>query len=83
MYKIQLTARAKKELKLLSKKRKELIANILEEIKENPFLAKPLTRELTGKYSYRIGVYRIIYKIKKREKVVIILTIGHRSTVYN
>jgi mRNA-degrading endonuclease RelE of RelBE toxin-antitoxin system len=38
--------------------------------------------ELTGKFSFRVGVYRIIYKVNKKDKVVDILTAGHRATVY-
>jgi len=54
----------------------------LAEIKEEPFLGKPLARELTGKFSFRVGVYRIIYKVNKKDKVIDILTAGHRATVY-
>ena len=52
------------------------------EIKENPFIGKPLLRELFGKYSYRVGQYRIVYIIDKKDKIVKVLTAGHRSSVY-
>ncbi len=83
MYKVQLTARAKRELKKISKRHKVAIASMVEELMDNPFIGKFLTRDLSGKYSLRVGVYRIIYTVNKNDKVVHVLTAGHRSTVYN
>lgn len=53
------------------------------ELKDDPLVGKPLTRELTGKFSLRVGTYRVIYKINRQDKIIYILTAGHRSTVYN
>lgn len=83
MFKIILTARARRELKKISRSHRIVIKQILDEIKEDPLLGKSLTRELTDRNSYRVGPYRIIYIINKKENVVVILTAGHRSTVYN
>jgi len=80
--KIKLTARAKRELKNISKSHRLVLKEILNELKEDPYLGKPLTRELTRRYSYRIGVYRIIYKVSKKDKIIYIITAGHRATVY-
>jgi len=55
----------------------------IEEIKEDPFTGKPLLRELFGKYSLKVGPYRIIYIVDKKDKIVKILTAGHRSIVYS
>lgn len=82
MYRIKLTAQAKKELKIIKIIYQEAIDVSLEELKEDPFIGKPLTRELIGKHSYRIGTYRIIYTINKKDQTVYILTIGHRDKVY-
>ncbi len=82
MFQLKLTARAKKELKNISHRHQFALANIFEEIKEDPGIGKPLTRELTGKYSYKVAVYRIIYKVNKKDKIITIITAGHRATVY-
>lgn len=82
MFRIKLTTKALKELKNLSKAHQLSMSNVLEELKDDPFIGKPLTRELTKRFSYRMGVYRIIYKINKADKIIYILTVGHRSTVY-
>jgi mRNA interferase RelE/StbE len=59
------------------------IANALEEIALKPHQAgKRLKAKLSGYYSYRISNYRIVYEIREKEKVVLILRIGPRRDVY-
>lgn len=82
MYKIKLTAQAKRELKNISKLHHEAISFVFEELKDDPLLGKPLTRELTERFSLKVGVYRIIYKINKKDKIITILSAGHRATIY-
>ncbi len=82
MYELKLTARAKKELKNLKKIHQEALGNVLEELKEDPLIGKLLSRELANQYSLRVGVYRLIYRINKEDKIITILTAGHRATVY-
>lgn len=83
MYKILLTAKARRENKHISKLYQVAVKEIIEEIKIDPLIGKPLTRELSGRFSYKVGVFRIIYIIKKEDKNVIIISAGHRSIVYN
>ena len=40
----------------------------------------PLRQDLKGLRKLRVGDYRVIYQVK--EKKVLIIVIGHRSTVY-
>lgn len=82
MYKIKLTARAKRELKNISRLHEEVISSVFEDLKDDPLLGKPLTRELTGSFSIKIGVYRIIYKINKKDEIITAITAGHRATIY-
>lgn len=82
MYNLQVSQTAAKEIRKLEKKHQEAIIEALQEIREHPLSGKPLTRELTGRFSYRVGVYRIIYKVRQKDRIIIILTAGHRSSVY-
>lgn len=85
MYKIILLRDAEKSYRKLFATNKELfqrIDNVLEALKVNPFLGKPLKDRLKGKYSLRVGVYRIIYSIEKQEITIYILDIAHRREVY-
>ena len=73
MYKLHIANKAKKELKKISHLHKLAILSALAEIREDPLMGKPLARELTGRFSFRVGVYRIIYKVNERDKIVEIL----------
>lgn len=83
MYKLVISSQARRELRKIKKLYREAIIFSLEEIKEDPLVGKPLTRELTGRFSYKIGLFRIIYKVNTQNKLVQIITAGHRSTIYN
>ena len=83
MYRIKLTAEAKKELKQIKKLHQEALAEAIDEITENPYVGKPLTRELTRRFSYKIGPFRIIYRINEKDNIIHVLTAGHRTTIYS
>ena len=83
MFRISISPKAKSQLKNIRKRHQNALKLVIDDLKENPYLGKPLGRELTGKYSYRVGIYRIIYKINKQDKTVQILIAGHRASVYN
>lgn len=83
MYKVRVTSPARKEIKRLPEKISKAIFEVLLDFKHYPYLGKPLREELTGRQSYRVGNYRIIYKVVERDKVVKVLKVQHRSVVYN
>ena len=70
------------DLPSLDKKIKERIfANIEKKLTKAPRkYGKPLRKPLSNYWTLRIGDYRVVYKIKKRE--VWILAILHRSKIY-
>jgi len=82
MYKLRISSRAESEIKKISHPHQKAIILSLVEIKEEPFLGKPLTRELTGRFSFQVGMYRIIYKVNIKDKTIDILSAGHRENVY-
>jgi mRNA interferase RelE/StbE len=43
---------------------------------------KKLTGTLRGRFRYRVGDWRVVYRIDEKTKQVIILVIAHRSDVY-
>lgn len=82
MFRLIIAPQAKNQLKKIPKRYQYPVRILLAEIKDDPSIGKPLGRGLTGKLSVRVGVFRIIYKVNKNDKVVNILTAGHRSIVY-
>lgn len=83
MFRLHISKRAEKQIKLLKKDFQIEIINALSEIRDEPLLGKPLDRDLNGRFSYRIRVYRIIYQINHKDKVINILSAGHRAKIYD
>lgn len=84
MHKLFYTDEAKKEIsKIRDAHLKSKIQEATLEIAKDPAIGKPLTRELKGRYSYRVSDYRIIYRIYHDQVIVLILTVGHRREVYS
>lgn len=82
MYRIIVAPEAKKGLKTVAKIYRKGIAEVIDVLKEDPHIGKPLTRELIGWYTYKVGVYRVVYKINEADKVVNIINTGHRASIY-
>lgn len=84
MFEVKLTARARRELKALSRLHRRVVLEALRELRTDPFVVgKPLGRELTGRLTFRVGVYRIVYKVNKEDRTVLIFTTGYRGMVYS
>jgi len=43
---------------------------------------EPLKGDLAGFFKLREGDYRVIYEILRKEQLVVIHSVGHRSTIY-
>lgn len=55
------------------------------QLKSNPFFGpniKKLKGEFEGLYRYRIGNYRLFYKIDKGKIIIFIITLKHRKNSY-
>jgi mRNA interferase RelE/StbE len=70
------------DISSISSAHKNLIKKSIEEkLRTEPeFFGKPLQFSLSGLRSLRVGDYRIIFQLKKKE--VFIILIAHRSIVY-
>lgn len=82
MYKILYTSKAKTAIDKLHAQKKKQIKDAIERIAENTEIGKHLTQELKGLSSYRSGDYRIIYRVRRAEILIIILAIGHRRDIH-
>lgn len=82
MFEIRISSNAEKRIKQIKKIYQTAILSVLAELKYDPFVGKPLSKDLTGRFSYKISSYRIIYNVNKKDKIVNVLSAGHRSTIY-
>ena len=82
-YRIVIAPRARKEIDGLPANIKSRIAEVLSNVlSKDPFTGKALKAELKGLYSYRVGDYRIIYAVARRELMIQIVKVMHRREVY-
>jgi len=48
----------------------------------NPTAGEPLHGELAGRLKYRVRRYRIVYRLDRKERVLHIIAIGRRRSIY-
>lgn len=85
-WEIEYTATAQKALLSLERGTAKRIKKYLDEriaTTENPRrFGKGLSSNLAGLWRYRIGDYRVIVDIQDDKILVLVLAIGHRSSIY-
>jgi len=82
LYRILYTGEAKKNIKKLDLSVRKLIRKAIETLAFNPEKGKPLSYELAGLRSLRTSDYRVIYRIRGGELLIIVVAIGHRREIY-
>lgn len=80
VYDVQWTITAKRQFSKLDKSIKKRIIDKIDSIQDNPFLY--VTR-LIGfdSYKLRVGNYRVILGIEKKNLVILALKVGHRKNI--
>lgn len=78
MHRVGLTRKAKRDLEKIPKRYQRRIDATLVFIGEDPYRGKKLRGEYKGYYSIRVGPYRVIYTIKRRMLLVLVIRVGHR-----
>ncbi|MBI3540970.1 MAG: type II toxin-antitoxin system RelE/ParE family toxin [Deltaproteobacteria bacterium] len=73
---------AKTRIRALSPDIKKGIKESLEKLAKDPYLGKPLQRELIGFWTLAFKRYRIIYKLDSSKIHLNIYTIGRRENIY-
>lgn len=86
MYQLKFEETAVRELKMIDHIYQKVIKKKLLILSENPEKLKnnitPLKGQYKGKYRLRVGDYRIIYQIKNKELIILIIRIRHRREIY-
>lgn len=84
---LEMTKEADKAFGKLDKPIKQRIISYFEKrilVDKNPRrLGKPLSGNLTGYWSYRVGDYRIIADIQDDRLIILVVDIDHRRQVYD
>jgi mRNA interferase RelE/StbE len=48
----------------------------------DPAIGEPLHGELEGRFKYRVRRYRIVYRVDHGARVLHIIAVGHRRSIY-
>jgi len=81
-YKAALTRNFLRQLKKLPENVENRVLRAVDELIRNPFLGVRLRGELRGRWRWRVGKYRIIYRIDQTSKLVVFLDVGLRKKIY-
>lgn len=82
-YEVQLVVSARRELLKLPARIRVRLADAIRALAADP--RPPGCKKLAGSAEYfriRVGDYRILYEVRDREVVVLVIKVGHRRDVY-
>ena len=84
---IEYDPRALKDLKKLDRTIQREILDYMDErvakAQDPPDCGKPLRASRFGLWRYRVRDYRIICELQEKRLVVLVVAVGHRSTIYD
>ncbi len=61
---------------------KQLIKATIRAITSDPAYGEPLKRELNGLRKYRVRRFCIVYAVDRKRRVIRLMAVGHRRSVY-
>ena len=79
---VRVTPSAARDLRKLPADVRRRLRAALEGLATDPHRGKALKGDLTGLRSSRESSYRVVYQIREREFVVLVIAIGHRREIY-
>jgi len=71
-----------KDFRSIPKKDVSCILKRIEALRDDPRGEGCVKLSAQERYRVRQGIYRIIYEIRENELIVMVVKVGHRSTVY-
>lgn len=84
MYKVEWSPKARKDLKRIEPSMAQKIrAGVEQRLAKDPTRrGKPLSHNHKGKWRFRFSEYRVIYEIKAKEILILVIEVGHRRGIY-
>jgi mRNA interferase RelE/StbE len=61
---------------------KRSIKAAVRNIATDPECGEPLMRELGGLWTYRVRRFRIVYAIDRKARLIRLIAVGHRQSIY-
>jgi mRNA interferase RelE/StbE len=76
------TKEAKRNIEKLDPSVRMLVRKAIESLAVHPEKGKPLSYDLAGLRSLRTSDYRVIYRIRGGELLIIVIAVGQRRDIY-
>jgi mRNA interferase RelE/StbE len=61
---------------------KRSIKHAIRAISVDPNCGEPLQKELEGYWKFKVRRFRIVYRIDRTHRIIRIVAVGHRRTIY-
>ena len=81
-FSIRIKESAAKELRRVAKPDRARIVAAIDRLAETPHLGTSLKGDLRGLRRIRVGDYRILYEVRDKEFVVLVVRVAHRGDAY-
>ncbi len=81
-WRLRITPKVQEVLPGFPPQTKRYIRESFGEILKDPWAGKPLRDELEGLHSFRAKRFRIVYQIQRENRVVFVVGVGPRETIY-
>lgn len=81
-YSLRIKSSAVKELSRIDKPERIRLIEAIDRLPENPFQGRKLKGDRESLRRIRVGSYRIIYEVRKRELLILVIKVSHRQHAY-
>ena len=81
-YSVRIKSSAATQLARLDAGTRRLLVQQIDRLAMDPHVGTVLKGELDGLRRVRVGAYRIVFEVRNRELIVLVVRVGHRSSVY-
>lgn len=84
MYRVKYRPEADKDLERLDKSIRKRVIKKVHWLAKNVAKLRPemLGGGYQGLYKLRVGDWRVVYEIRRSQKLVVVYTVGHRKEIY-
>lgn len=83
IYRIELTQSARENCVRLPPAVKQRVKVAFRFLCDNPHDGEPLRRELEGLWKFRVGRFRIVYRLESERRVILVVAAGARKGIYS
>jgi mRNA interferase RelE/StbE len=81
-YSVRIKASAAKQLARFDPGIRRLLVEQIDRLATDPHVGTVLKGELDGLRRVRVGAYRIVFEVRNRELIVLVVRVGHRGGLY-